>query len=59
MKTYELCVVSKEYRYMEVEAESEQDAIDLAWVRIGNGFVTDTEAVDFDTDVYLEREVKK
>jgi hypothetical protein len=36
MKIYELCVVTKEYRYMKVEAESEQDAIDLAWDKVAS-----------------------
>jgi hypothetical protein len=54
MKIYELCVVAKEYRYMKVKAESEQDAIDLAWDKVASGFIPDTKAQDYDTEIYLE-----
>ena len=58
MKTYEVCVVSKEYRYVNVEAETEEDAIDKAWDWVARGLTSDTKAQDYDTEVYLEGEVK-
>jgi len=57
IKTYELCVVTKDYRYIKVEAESEQDAIDKGWDEVASGFIYETEATDHDTDIYLEGEV--
>ena len=54
MKKYELCVVSKEYRYLVVEAENENDAIDKAWDKVASGFTCDIKAQDYDTEVYLE-----
>lgn len=54
MKTYELCIVSKEYRYIKVEAENENDAIDQAWGKVAAGFTCDTKVQGYDTDIYLE-----
>ena len=59
MKTYELCIVSKEYRYIQVEAESENDAMDQAWDKVASGFTCDTKAQDYDTDIYMEGEVNE
>ncbi len=56
MRTYELCVVSKEYRYITVEAENEHDAMDKAWDGLEN--TLNTKASDYDTDIYMEGEVK-
>lgn len=56
MRTYELCVVSKEYRYITVEAENEHDAIDKAWAGLEN--TLNRKAQDYDTDIYMEGEVK-
>lgn len=58
MKTYELCIVSKEYRYIQVKAENENDAMDRAWDKVASGFTCDTKAQDYDTDIYIEGEVK-
>jgi hypothetical protein len=58
MNTYELCVVSKEYRYLRVEAENESDAIDKAWDRVASGYTCNIKAQDYDTEVYLEGEVQ-
>lgn len=55
MRTYELCVVSKEYRYITVEAENENDAMDKAWDGLEN--TLNTKASDYDTDIYMEGEV--
>ena len=56
MKTYELCIVSKEYRYIKVEAENENDAIDQAWAGIEN--TLNKKANAYYTDIHLEGEVK-
>ena len=47
-----ICVVSKEYRYVEIEAESKEDAIDKAWDDIEN--IMNRKAVDYDTDLYVD-----
>ena len=57
MKRYEICVVSKEYRYVEVEAEDESEAKDKVWDKVACGLTTDTKAQDYDTELYVEREV--
>lgn len=56
MKTYELCIVSKEYRWVHIEAESESEAIDKAWDKVACGYTGDVKAEDYDTEVYLEGE---
>jgi len=58
MKKYELRVVSKEYRYIVVEAENESDAIDKVWDEVSCGLTCNIKAQDYDTEVYLEGEVK-
>lgn len=57
MKKYEICIVSKEYRYVEIEAETENDALDAAWDKIACGYAGDVKADDTDTEVYLEGEI--
>ena len=54
MPKYEICIVSKEYRYLTVEAEDEVAAKDLAWDKIACGYTCDTKAVDYDTELFLE-----
>lgn len=54
MKKYEICVVSKEYRYLVVEAEDDIEARDKAWDKVAAGFTCDTKAQDYDTDLYVE-----
>ena len=54
MKKYEICVVSKEYRYVTVEAETEEEAKDMVWDKIVCGFTGDTKPEDTDTDLYVE-----
>jgi hypothetical protein len=56
MKTYEVCIVSKEYRWVHIEAESESEAIDKAWDKVACGYTGDVKAEDYDTEVYLEGE---
>lgn len=56
LTTYEICVVSKQYRTMFVQAEDEEAARDLAWCRIADGFETTTKAEEFETDLYVEGE---
>jgi len=57
MKTYSVCVVSREYRYVEVEAEDESAAKDKVWDKVACGFTSDTKATDYDTELYVEGEV--
>jgi len=59
MPKYEICVVSKEYRYITVEAETEEDAKDMVWDKIACGFTGDTKPEDTETELYLEGEVSE
>lgn len=52
MKTFEICVVSKEYRTIHVEAETEEDAKDKAWDSLEN--ILNIKAEDYDTEIYVE-----
>lgn len=54
MKKIEICVVRKEYRYITVEAQTEEDAKEKVWDRIDCGFIGDTQPEDTDTDLYVE-----
>ena len=47
-----ICVVSKEYRYVEIEAESQQEAVDKAWGDIES--ILNRKAEDYDTDLYVD-----
>ena len=38
MKTFEICIVSKEYRWVQVEAENAEAAQDQVWVMVGDGY---------------------
>jgi len=52
MNKYEICVVTKEYRYVEVGAEDDVEAIDKVWLQIEN--ILNRKPQDFDTEVYVE-----
>ena len=52
MNKYVLCVVSKEYRWVEIEAEDDVQAIDMVWGDIEN--IMSGKPEDYDTDVYVE-----
>jgi len=52
MNSYSICVVSKEYRYITVEAESEEDAKDQVWDKIDG--ILSWKSEDCDTDLYVE-----
>lgn len=54
MPKYEICMVSKEYRYVEIEADSENDAIGEAWDMVSCGYTGDTTAQDTETEIYVE-----
>jgi hypothetical protein len=56
MKKFEICIVSKEYRWVVVYAEDEVTAQDQVWVMIGNGYVGDTKPEDYDTELFVEGE---
>jgi hypothetical protein len=47
-----ICVVSKEYRYVEIEAGSKEEAIDKAWDDMES--ILNRKAVDYDTDLYVD-----
>ena len=49
---FTICVVSKEYRYVEVEAENQEEAIDKAWDGIEN--ILNGKAEDYDTEMFVE-----
>ena len=55
MKKFSVCVVSKEYRYIEVEAVDEDDAKDKAWDVIEN--TLNQKPQDYDTEIFVEGEV--
>lgn len=52
MNKYEICVVTKEYRYVELVAEDDVEAIDKAWLQVEN--MLNHKPADFDTEVYVE-----
>jgi len=54
MPKYEVCIVSKEYRWIEVEADNESDAKDAAWDKVACGYTGDVKADDYDTEVQVE-----
>ena len=56
MKTFEVTVVSKEYRTIEVQAETEEDAKDQVWEDIDN--ILNWKPIDYDTDLYVERVIE-
>ena len=57
MPKYEICIVSREYRYVEIEAANASDAMDTAWGMVADGYTTTTKAQDYDTDIYNEGEI--
>lgn len=54
MPKYEICIVSKEYRYIEVEANNESDAKDMAWEQVACGYTANTKPEDYDTEVFID-----
>jgi hypothetical protein len=57
MKRFEVCVLYKEYRWLEIEAEDEEQAKEAVWDRVACGFTGDVKADDVDTEIYIEREL--
>jgi hypothetical protein len=57
MKKYEICVVSKEYRYVEVEAEDEIQAREKVWQDLLDADFFDTKPQGYDTEVFTECEI--
>ena len=51
-KKYEICVVSKEYRYVDILADSEEEAKDQVWDQIET--ILNQKPQDYDTDLYVE-----
>ena len=52
MNKYVLCVVSKEYRWVEIEAEDDVQAIDMVWGDIEN--IMSGKPEDYDTELTVE-----
>jgi hypothetical protein len=52
MKKFEICIVSKEYRWLEIEAETPEDARDKAWGQLDNALNCKPE--DYDTELFIE-----
>jgi len=57
MKRWEIVIVSKEYRTVEVVADDKSEAIDRAWELVADGITTTTKAEDYDTEIYVESEI--
>lgn len=57
MKRFEVCILHKEYRWVEIEAEDELQAHDLAWDKVACGYTGDVKPEDTDTEIYIEGEV--
>ena len=54
MKKYRVCVVSKEYRWVDIEATTELDAETKALDDIDN--IMNYKPGDYETDIYVEGE---
>ena len=52
MPKYEICVVSKEYRYVDILADSEEEAKDQVWDQIET--ILNQKPKDYDTDLCVE-----
>ena len=57
MKKYEVCIIHKEYRWVDIEAESEAQAKTKAWEMVSDGYVGDTSAQDADCEIRVEDEI--
>ena len=54
MPKYEICIVSKEYRYIHVEAKDDHSAHELVWDHLGEHIANNT-ATHYDTELFTER----
>jgi hypothetical protein len=52
MNTYDVVVLSKEYRTVQIDAENEEEAREKAFDTLDN--ILNRKAEDYDTDVYVE-----
>lgn len=52
MNTYDVVVVTKEYRTVQIDAENEEEAREKAWDTFEN--ILNLKPDDFDSDVYVE-----
>lgn len=52
--TYEICIVTREYRWIEVEAVSPESAKAQAWSMVDDGYIGDTKPEDCDTELFIE-----
>ena len=54
MPKYEICIVSKEYRYVQVEANDDQSAHEMIWDRLGE-YIANTTATEHHTELFTEQ----
>ena len=52
--TYEICIVTKEYRWIEVEAVSPESAKNQVWSLVDAGYVGDTKPEDCEHELLIE-----
>lgn len=50
-----ICIVSKEYRWVELEAPTKESALAQAWALVDLGFTTNKQADDRETEVFIEQ----
>jgi hypothetical protein len=55
MKKYEVCIIHREYRWVDIEAESEAQAKTKAWEMLCDGHLG--EAHDADSEIRVEGEI--
>jgi hypothetical protein len=51
---YSVCIVHKEYRWVEVEASTKEEAENRVWAMIDHGFLEDRKPEDADTELQTE-----
>jgi hypothetical protein len=59
MPKYRVCIVVKEYSYIEVDATDELDAESQAWDKVNSGWAADVDGTDVNTEVYVEQELEE
>lgn len=51
---YEVCIIYKEYRWVEVEASTQEEAYHRAQAMIDNGYLGDNKPEDTEIELQLE-----
>lgn len=54
MATYEVCIVSKEFRWVDIEAATEESACEQVMNMLDAGYVGDTDPEDCSTELLIE-----